>query len=551
MSIKPLLDVKNFSFSYDEMEPPILNNISFSMKKGESLLLLGPSGSGKSSLALCINGLYPTSIDGKSTGDIQLFEKKVEDYLPGEVNQHVGVVFQDPETQFCMLTVEDEIAFGLENLSLPPSEMAERIHWALGLLGMEDYLTVNISSLSGGMKQKVALACVLAMKPDLIILDEPTALLDPISTKEFAETIQRLQTELKFSLIVIEHKLDHWIHFADRSLIFTEKGEIMFDGDPRNCFRYNLDQLKEQGIWLPHSLLLSEQFSKEDKVPFTVDELVDVLDYLPDIEERSAVFPDILLETNNLSFSRKRKAILKNINMKIAKGALTAIVGPNGAGKTTLSYLLSGLEKPDTGEVIFEQRNLKQYSGVELSRKLGYVFQNPEHQFISESVYEEVAFSLRMQQMNDEQIKEIVTDVLTSFRLQHLAEQHPFSLSQGQKRRLSVATMLVDEQSFIILDEPTYGQDAKTTKELMNILESRLQSGLSALMITHDMELVHTYADHVIVIVDGEILFEGTPYQLFTGPEDVLEKAQLQLPVIYAVQKKWQMRGERYAASHS
>jgi len=242
---------------------------------------------------------------------------------------------------------------------------------------------------------------------------------------------------------------------------------------------------------------------------------------------------------------------LKNINMKIAKGALTAIVGPNGAGKTTLSYLLSGLEKPDTGAVIFEQRNLKQYSGVELSRKLGYVFQNPEHQFISESVYEEVAFSLRMQLMKDEQIKEIVTDVLTSFRLQHLAEQHPFSLSQGQKRRLSVATMLIDEQSFIILDEPTYGQDAKTTKELMYLLENRLQSGLSALMITHDMELVHAYAHHVIVIVDGEILFEGTPHQLFNGPEHVLEKAQLQLPVIYAVQKKWQMRGERYAASHS
>ncbi|MCJ8008373.1 ABC transporter ATP-binding protein [Lederbergia wuyishanensis] len=544
-----LLEVCNFSFSYDESEPPILNDISFSLEKGENLLLMGPSGSGKSSLALCVNGLFPRSIDGISTGDIYILGKKIEEYLPGEVNQYVGVVFQDPETQFCMLTVEDEIAFGLENINLPRGEMAERVKWAARLMGIESYLSVNIATLSGGLKQKVALACVLAMKPRLIILDEPISFLDPLSTKDFAKTIQRLQKELQFSLIVIEHKLDHWINFIDRCLILSNNGEIMFDGDSQSCFRSHLKQLKELGIWLPQTFLYKEQFLTSHKIPFTVEELIEILDEVPVIIEKLTPPKEIILEAKNISFSRKKKSILRDININIPKGILTAIVGPNGAGKTTLSYLLCGLEKPAYGEVLLQNRKLTAYRELELSKNIGYVFQNPEHQFITESVYSEVAFSLKVQGMDEKRMDEIIEGVLYSFRLKHVEHHHPFSLSQGQKRRLSVATMLVDEQSFIILDEPTYGQDAKTTKELMIMLERRLHSGTSALMITHDMELVDSYADYVIVLVDGEISFQGTPYQLFSGPKEVLEKAQLELPLRYEVSKQWKLRGEYFATS--
>ncbi|MBS4219591.1 energy-coupling factor ABC transporter ATP-binding protein [Bacillus sp. FJAT-49711] len=544
-----LLEISHFSFSYDESETPILNDISFSIEKGETLLLMGQSGSGKSSLALCINGLFPRSIDGISKGDIYLFGKKVDEYLPGEVNHMVGIVFQDPETQFCMLTVEDEIAFGLENMNLAREEMAERVKWAASLMGIDNNLSAKIATLSGGMKQKVALACVLAMKPKLIILDEPTALLDPLSTKEFAETIQRLQKELQFSLIVIEHKLDHWLSFIDRCIVLSDFGKIIFVGHPRNCFQSHLNLLKERGISLPQALLFKEKFSNSNAIPFTVDELVEALDEIPHIIEKPCFPKENILEARNLTFSRKKKCILQNINVNIPKGALTAIVGPNGAGKTTLSYVLSGLEKPETGKVLLGNRNLAAYSNLELSKKLGYVFQNPEHQFMTESVYEEVAFSLKMQRMDEKQMKEIIDEVLVSFRLNHVEHHHPFSLSQGQKRRLSVATMLVDEQSFLILDEPTYGQDANTTKELMNMIEKRLQSGVSALMITHDMELVDSYADQTIVLVGGEVIFQGTPYQLFTSPKEWLEKAQLQLPVKYEVIKQWEQRGERFAAA--
>ncbi|MCR2822488.1 ABC transporter ATP-binding protein [Lederbergia panacisoli] len=544
-----LLEISHFSFSYDDSEMHILNDISFSIEKGENLLLIGPSGSGKSSLALCINGLFPRSIDGFSKGDIYLFGKNIGEYSPGKVNQMVGIVFQDPETQFCMLTVEDEIAFGLENLNVPREEIAERVKWAASVMGIENNLSDKIAALSGGMKQKVALACVLAMKPKLIILDEPTALLDPLSTKDFAETIRRLQKELQFSLIIIEHKLDHWLSFTDRCLILSDSGKIMFDGQTRSCFQSHLDLLKELGISLPQTLLLKENFSNSNAIPLTIDELIEELEEIPDIIEKSRLPKGNILEARNLTFSRKKNRILQNININIPRGSLTAIVGPNGAGKTTLSYVLSGLEKPEAGDVLLENRNLAAYSDLDLSKRIGYVFQNPEHQFIAESVYEEVAFSLKMQGVDVKKMNETIEEVLVSFRLKQVEHHHPFSLSQGQKRRLSVATMLVDEQTLLILDEPTYGQDADTTKEMMNMVEKRLQFGVSALMITHDMELVDSYADQTIVLVDGEVTFQGTPYQLFTSPEEWLDKAQLQLPVKYEVRKQWKQRRERFATT--
>jgi len=547
----PLLAVENFSFSYDEEETPVIHNLSFSVKKGESLMLLGPSGSGKSSLALCLNGLYPSSIDGITTGDIFLDGKTIQAYPPGEISKRIGVVFQDPDSQFCMLTVEDEIAFGLENIHVPREEIAGRMDWALSLVGLQGYESAAIASLSGGMKQKLALACVLAMKPDILILDEPTALLDPLATKEFAETMKNLQNELGFSLLVIEHKLDHWLSFMDRCLVFTEKGELLFDGSPEECFSLYLKQLKEQGIWLPKPLLLSERLNLAGPLPWTEEDLFSSLDQHSFekaeacLRKEDGPYTETILEIRNLSVSKGGKNILKNVNLRLPKGALTAIVGPNGAGKTTLSYMLAGLEKPDTGELFYRAPSSAE------NPKVGYVFQNPEHQFITDSVYEEIAFSLRMRQLSDTDIEQTVERILSVTRLENLKYQHPFSLSQGQKRRLSVATMLVDDQALLLLDEPTYGQDFKATEELMNIVMERVKAGMSGAMITHDMELVTSFAHHIIVLVAGEVLFEGPPHKLFSGPDWLLEKAQLEPPLLYAIRKKWTLRGELVAASNT
>ncbi|MBS4206589.1 ABC transporter ATP-binding protein [Bacillus sp. FJAT-50079] len=543
----PLLNIEDFSFSYEETI--ILEEISFTVQKGETLMVLGPSGSGKSSLALCLNGLYPNAVDGHKEGMIYLSGKKIEDYSPGEVSQQIGVVFQDPEAQFCMLTVEDEVAFGLENMNIPQVEIRDRIDWALSLVDLEDYYSAKIATLSGGMKQKLALACVLAMKPSVIILDEPTAMLDPLTTREFAQMMKKLQVELQFSLIVIEHKLDHWISFMDRCVVITQNGRITFDGTPQDCFQFFFDELHQQGIWLPKSLLLSNQMGLDGNVPLTEEDLLKIMHLKGYSPDDLPFFPckgemgEAIMKVKQLTY----KHILQGIDLSIPKGKLTAIVGPNGAGKTTLSYALAGLIKPSSGEVFFKESLL---TDVEANRAVGYVFQNPEHQFIANTVYDEIAFSLHMQQKSIEEIKPIVERILIACHLEKLANQHPFQLSQGQKRRLSVATMLVDEQPMLILDEPTYGQDARTAEELMKMINAQIDEGFSALMITHDMELVASYADHVIVIVNGTVLYAGTAHALFLQHTELLKKAHLELPLVYSLHEKL-IRGEKLASAHA
>lgn len=549
-----MIEVEHFSFSYDETEPPILNDLSFSIHKGESVLLLGPSGSGKSSLALCLNGLYPTSVDGYVRGSIKLKGKNLEEYKPGEASTHIGVVFQDPEAQFCMLTVEDEVAFGLENRKVPREEMAERIMGALALVGLENELTSTISSLSGGMKQKLALACVVAMKPELIILDEPTALLDPLATKEFSQTMAHLQKELGFALLVIEHKLDHWLPMMDRCLVLNNEGRLSFDGAPRVCFSQHLQELKAQGVWLPKPLLLFERLGGKHPIPFTEEELLQLV-YPEDISalplENMQNSNHVLMETVGLWFTKGQRNILQGIDTAIPVGSLTAVVGPNGAGKSTFSYLLAGLVKATRGDVKYNGALLSSLSDFEISKTIGYVFQNPEHQFVTDSVYEEIAFSLKMQKLKEDEIGRIVDEILAVCRLQKMADQHPFTLSQGQKRRLSVATMLVDEQPLMILDEPTYGQDANTAAELMALVADRMAKGCAVLMITHDMELVASHADQVIVLTDGKVSFQGTPHQLFSSAASIVQSANLELPLVYSLQQKAGLRGDSFVAANT
>lgn len=579
----PIVSVQNYAFSYNESSAPILNNLSFTMRQGETMLMLGPSGSGKSTLALCLNGSYPASVDGHVKGSIYVYNENITDYRAGEASHHVGVVFQDPDTQFCMLTVEDEVAFGLENMKLSRDEMAERIDWALSIVNLLDSRAEKISSLSGGMKQKLALACVLAMKPKLIILDEPTALLDPVTTKQFAKTMERLQNELQFSLIVIEHKLDHWISFLDRCIVLNQSGEMMFDGRTQDVFRLHIEQLRAHGIWLPRAITFCEQWRLQDhSMPLTEDNLLEEIQTHPTLKRKiesgvkpetenrantrnngnGAIITDItpqtkvepeafILEANNLSYAKGGKTIINNISVKVPEGALTAIVGPNGAGKSTLSYLLAGLVKPDSGEVIYKSRSIHSIKDTGTSKAIGYVFQNPEHQFVTDRVDDEIAFSLKMRKLSPLEVDSIVEHILAACRLKSLANMHPFALSQGQKRRLSVATMMVDEQMLMILDEPTYGQDAKASEELVNMINQRLMNGYSALIITHDMELVASYADYVIAVVDGRICFQGTPHQLFTEQKSVIISANLELPLFYSLQQKLISRRSYYAASNT
>lgn len=541
----PHVTVQDLSLRFEFVERDTLSGISFSLEQGESILVLGPSGCGKSTLTLCLNGLYPRELDGALSGDIIINGKPTLSYKPGQLSRIVGVVFQDPETQFCMLTVEDEIAFGLENIAVPREEIEERIDDALRLVDMEHFKQSTISTLSGGQKQKLALACILAMRPNLLILDEPTANLDPIARIDLIQTIKRLKSELGFSLIIIEHQLDQWTDLANRCLMFDKNGSVFFDGSMQQAIRSHRKEIEGEGIWLPKvtQQVLPYVKAKSHDVPLTLEDfsreahLWSGIQWDQNVENIELETQDIFLECNQVSYIANDKTILKDISITIREHEFVAIAGANGSGKTTLSRILAGLQRPVSGTVFLGGKPLTEWNEGELRKEIGYVFQNPEHQFVMNTVYDEIAFSLQMKGVHESEIQERVGRILKLLGLTSYTKNHPFTLSQGQKRRLSIATMIVDEQKMLILDEPTFGQDAATNYEMMLMLEERYQRGTGIVMITHDMELVHNYADRIIVLHEGEVVADCRPAKLWQQPDRLLREWGLDLPIQVKMQR--------------
>ncbi|WP_409252812.1 ABC transporter ATP-binding protein [Bacillus sp. SCS-153A] len=557
-----LLNVKNLSFRYEDDEPRIFKDVSFSIGEKETLLLLGPSGCGKSTLCYCVEGLYPEAVEGEMEGEILFHGEELEDFPQGKINQRMGIVFQDPESQFCMLTVEDELAFVLENHKVPREEMPAKIDAALEKTGLLPYKESLIHVLSGGQKQKLALAGVLLTEPDLVILDEPTANLDPVSSTELVQLLKNLQQSQGFSMIVIEHRLDDWMDITDRCLVFSRSGEVMFDGKPRECFTEHASYLNEEGVWLPSPTLAGMKAAaagiyQGESLPFTTAELMervaDPSDLLQKLQPGISDTPGIrkpLLEMGQVTFSYRQKEILKEIDLNIYEGEFVAILGANGSGKSTLSKVMCGILSPSSGKISFGGKPLGKWKETELWKRIGYVFQNPEHQFITDSAYDELAFGLAQQGFSQEEIAPKVRAMLKRLNLLEAADRHPFSLSQGQKRRLSVTTMLSDQNGLLILDEPTFGQDARTSRELMNLLEDRRKAGGAVVMITHDMELVHKYADRAVVLGSGDILFNDAPSLLWERKK-ILQEARLKLPFAVELEQEIRTGDEHHVTAQS
>lgn len=508
MSPNPLIELINFSFSFEEYEKPVIHDLSMTINEGDSILLMGASGSGKSTLALCLNGLYPEAIEGYASGELFFKGTNFVEFEKGELNQRIGIVFQDPESQFCMIKVEDELAFTLENLSVPRHEMVHKIDHVLDLVGMTDFKHSKIHELSGGQKQKIALAAVLLMEPELLILDEPTANLDPVSSMEFIELIGELQQTINMSMVVIEHQADEWIKLMNRVVVLNKDGELSIDSTPQTVFHEYKETLKYEGLFLPKPY---DDVYKQKPLPSVV----------PNTQ------PCMTVE--GVSFSRKKKKVLNNISFDIHTGELVAIVGQNGAGKSTLLQLMSRLLQPDRGRISLLDRPLDEWNEGDLRKRTGFVFQNPEHQFITDTVYDELAFGMKLNDQSEDDIKKIVHQLLDTFHLTNHKWNNPFSLSGGQKRRLSVATMLDETPDLLLFDEPTFGQDAYTTLELMNLIINLKRKGTAVAMITHDMELVDQYADRVIVLNEGDIALDGKPDDLWSN-DHLLTQARLRKP---------------------
>ncbi len=542
----PIIRVERLSFRYRGRKRPALRELTFDVRPGETLLVLGPSGSGKSTLTLCLNGLIPHSIPGELTGRVEVVGQSVAESSTAAMAQRVGLVFQDPEAQFCLLRVDDEIAFGLENLRVDRAAMPGRIERALDLMHLTSDRRSRIDHLSGGMRQRVALASVLAMEPPVLVFDEPTSNLDPVGVREVFASIAELKRRGDRTIVVVEHRLDELIDLVDRILVLGPEGTLLALGRPEPVLRDHAADLEAFGVWIPQVSEVASRLVRGgvslNTYPITLDGAFATFSRLlreragrpppgePGATSRRSETASPAIEIRRLSHTFPSGRIgLREVDLTVSRGAFFAIVGPNGAGKSTLAMHLIGWIRPPPGAVSVLGHDVRTTPVRELTRLVGYVFQNPEHQFVARTVFDELAFGLRLRGLPEADVRERVEAMLADFGLAALGRANPYTLSHGEKRRLSVATMLILGQPVLILDEPTFGQDRKNTAALMAKLADLNRAGQTILMITHDLRLVAEYAHEAAVLVDGTIVRRGTPGDLFSDI-GLLERAHLAVP---------------------
>ncbi|HEX8599878.1 MAG TPA: ABC transporter ATP-binding protein [Chloroflexia bacterium] len=547
------LAVEGLRLRYPHESRVVLRGVDLTLRRGEVKLLLGPSGAGKSSLALTLNGLIPHQMEGDIRGRVLVNGTPTTVTTLAALTSQVGMLFQDPEAQLATLTVADEVAFGMENLLVPPAEMAGRIHAALDRTGLQGLEGRGTNALSGGQKQRLALASTLAMGVSILVLDEPTANLDPVGTSDFFKLLAHLKAE-GVSVLIIEHKLDELVEQVDSIAVLDWEGKIALDGPPRQVLAEGRDLLEQLGVWLPQVCDLANRLLDRglavEPYPLTIGEAVAALSQLVDTGGPSTSSEDMpqpdrsnLLTIESLSYRYPQgEQALREVNLHIQEGDFYALLGPNGSGKTTLAKHLVGLIRPQAGTIKLAGKDLTRLPPAMLSREVAYVFQNPEHQFVALTVYDELAYSLRALKLPEAEVKARVDRLVEEFGLVEHSRSNPFSLSQGQKRRLSVATMLALEAKVLILDEPTFGQDHENATRIMRELQRLNAGGVTIVMITHDMKLVGEYARRAGVLIAGRARYNGSVAGLFAD-DMLLREARLDLPPVYEVSR--QLRATR------
>ena len=484
---------------------------------------------------MLLNGIIPQILGGKLTGTVSVDGHDVSNTPVQELAKCTGMLFQDPEWMFATLNVEDEIAFGPENLRRDPADILNSVEQSLSYVGMQNLRKNLVWALSGGQTQKLGLASVIAMQTPLIVLDEPTANLDPATTHSVHELILRLRNEGK-SVVLVTKDLDEFMAEADHMILLAE-GRVIAQGTPRDLVTRHGKKMLELGVWLPETTEIGLRLKALGKpikeIPITVEEAIETFAETrfsaPQITERLERKENVLIYAHNLEYAYGNKfKALRGASFEIRQGEIVAIVGQNGAGKSTLSKLLVGLFRPTGGELTMFGRKSKQWRVQDLATQIALVFQNPEHQFLCDTVRQELEYSLLAQGIDDKTIIATrVQDMLKRLEITETSDSHPFSLSAGAKRRLGVATMLIAGSArLLIVDEPTYGQDRRLTDSLMNLINNLRREGITVLMITHDMRLVDSYVERAIVMANGQKIFDGTPDDLFQS-RDVLDRASL------------------------
>ncbi|MEU4419056.1 energy-coupling factor transporter ATPase [Actinoplanes sp. NPDC024001] len=521
---------------------PRPHGVSARVRAGEVVLLLGPSGCGKSTLTLTVNGLVPHVVGSHMDGTVTVRDVDTRTTTVPRLAADVAMVFQDPDAQIVTASVLDEVCFGPENLCLPVDEVLARAEEALRRVGLWDRRHDDPGHLSGGGRQRLAIACALALRTPVLVLDEPTANLDPAGVEEVYRALREVAAGRDRAVLLVEHNLDVAIDFVDRCIVLDAGGRVVLDGPARSTLVDHVEQLVELGVWLPAATLAALRLRaagiRLEPLPLTPRELATALDAVPGLPapqpgagEHDAGSAEEAIRVRELTVHRGSARVLHDVSLTVRAGEFVAMIGPNGAGKTTLAQAIAGVLTTRRGAVTVDGLDPAAADPRLLAERVGFVFQNPEHQFITGRVEDELAYGLRVRRVPADEIAARVDELLDRLDLRDLREVHPFLLSGGQKRRLSVGAALVTRPRVLVLDEPTFGQDRERAAELLGLLAGLHRDGTTVVVVSHDMNLVAEYATRVLVIGEGRVLADGTPAAVFADA-GLLAAADLRSPPI-------------------
>lgn len=532
--MEKLIEFKDFSFQYKAQQEPTLRDINLSIYKGEKVLIVGPSGSGKSTLGQCLNGIIPNIYQGSHSGQLLIDGQEAFDLSIYEKSLLVSTVLQDTDGQFIGLSVAEDLAFALENDMESQELMQQKVADWSNRLELNQLLNHRPQDLSGGQKQRVSLAGVLIDESPILLFDEPLANLDPKSGQDTIDLIDRLHQQEGATTIIIEHRLEDVLYRQVDRIVLINEGQILFNGQPDQLLQTKL--LVENGIREPlylatlramgYSLEQANSLSSLSGLDLTGLQSVDLL-----LDREEVLAKPSLLEVKNLNFSYPQKQALKDIHFTLYKGERLAIVGKNGAGKSTLAKALCGFLDVE-GDFIWQGQSIKYDSVKERAERIGYVLQNPNQMISQTMIFDEVALGLRMRGVGQEEIEKRVHKALEVCGLYSFRKWPISALSYGQKKRVTIASILVLEPEIILLDEPTAGQDERHYREMMDFLDELNRQGHTIVMITHDMQLMLDYSDRALVVVDGQIIADQSPAEILSDAA-IIDKANLKETSIF------------------
>jgi len=543
-----IVEIRDLHYSYPNARAQALRGVDLTVDEGEFILLTGPSGCGKTTFCRCLNGLIPHFYHGELEGEITVTGLSTRENSTAKLAQNVGLIFQNPDNQIFALTVEKDVAFGLENLGIPKELMLKDIDWALEKTGISHLRERGTHELSGGQKQRLSIASILAMRPKLLVLDEPTSFLDPLGAIRIFKVLEALNRDHGITIILIEHRVDLASQYVDRVILVSD-GRILRTGTPEEVF--TLEETRLTGVGIPKILELSKRLNQRglafEPLPLSPDAFIEQLErnippmdvkrvkktVVQDLEGFTGehnMSPIIRVEDVSYAYPSGVQA-LNGVSLTIHKGEFVAIMGENGAGKTTLVKHFNGLLRPQEGRIIVDGVDVSQVSVASLSRKVGLVFQNPDDQLFSENVESEISFALNNFGFEKEVVEKRVDWALNLLNLEQYRKSSPFILSGGERKRVALASVLAWDPEIVVLDEPTIGQDYAQKELLRHFLMQLRTQGKTTIIVTHDVEFVAECKPRIVLMADGGITADGSTKEIMTDAE-AMERASVSPPEI-------------------